>query len=172
MTVCLALKVPGHGCVLACDSRVLCSYNVLTDQCDKFVVAGSAVCLVSGHDGMLCDVIAGAKSIDEVRHAALEYTDGKQLSWDLLVYDRRSDSLVLLDNHGSTIRLGNSATTGAGGDIAQGVLDTLPKPSSLPAAARAAERAVRTAIRRNASCGGRVRLLTVPAARRKPVHVR
>lgn len=172
MTCCVAIKVPGHGAVLACDSRVLSGLGILTDACDKFVIAGSAVCLVAGHDGMLCDVISSAKNVDEVRHAALEYTDGKTLSWDLLIYDRRSDSLVYLDNHGSTIRLGNVATSGSGGDIAQGVLDALPKPSGLPAAAKAAERAIRTAIRRNAACGGRVRVLSIPSSRKKPVLVK
>ncbi len=172
MTVCVALKVPGVGAVLACDSRVLCGHGILTDACDKWIIAGSAICLVSGHDGALMDVLSEARSLQEVHTAALEYTDGKALNWDLLIFDRKSDCLVFLDNHGSTLRLGLSATSGSGGDIAQGVIDTLPKPTTLAQASRIADRAIRTAIRRNAACGGRVRVLQVPGARRKPVLVR
>lgn len=172
MTIGLGIKVPGQGCVLACDSRVLCGNDIVTDTCDKFVLAGSAVAVVAGHDGALMDHLQLCKSFDELYNTALEYTQDKPLNWDLLIFDRKTDQLVFLDNHGSLLRVGNGYAIGCGSGFAMGVLDALPKISTLEAAKKAADKAVRCAIRRNAACGGRVRLLVVPAGRKAPVQVR
>ena len=167
MTVTAAILVPGHGCVLGCDSRVTAGYGIVTDACVKYVVAGSAICLVSGHDGSLMDYIASARNIEGVRLIASEYTDGRNLSWDLLCYDRKLERLVVIDSHGSAIPVGAYHTSGSGGDVALGVLSSSPPPQTLEAGKRLIRKACGLAARHNAACGGKVRVLTVEGGRKK-----
>lgn len=140
-------------------------YGIVTDNCLKYVVAGSAICLVSGHDGALCDVIAQARNIEGVRMMAAEYMEGRGLSWDLLCFDRRLQTLVCLDSHGSAIVLGNYHTTGAGGDVALGVLSGALVPRTLEAAQKLVRKACNVAVKHNAACGGKIRVLTVRGKR-------
>jgi 20S proteasome alpha/beta subunit len=155
--------------VLACDSRVTAGTGIVTDDCLKYVVAGSAVALVAGSDGALMDVIASAKNIDGLRMLATEYSDGRQLQWELLCYCRKSERLVWLDNTGMALPLGDYHATGSGGDYALGVLSSAPKPKDLAAAARLVRKACRVAIKHNAACGGKVRVLVV-RGKRAPVE--
>lgn len=163
--MCVAYAIEGEGAVLACDSRVTAGYSILSDSCDKFVVAGSAVCLVSGHDGSLIDHICHAKNVEGVRMIAAEFMEGKGLSWDLLCYDRRTERLVMVDSHGSAIVLGPYHTSGCGGDYAMGVLSSSPIPRTLEAAQKLVRKATAVAVRHSAACGGRIRVLTVRGKR-------
>jgi 20S proteasome alpha/beta subunit len=165
VTVIVGYTVPGEGAVLACDSRVTAGYGILSDSCDKFVVAGSAVCLVSGHDGSLIDHICHARNIEGVRMIAAEFMEGKNLSWDLLCYDRRSEQLVMVDSHGSSILVGPYHASGCGGDYAMGVFSSSPTPRTLERAQKLVKKACAVAIKHSAACGGKIRILTVRGKR-------
>lgn len=164
MTVAVGVRVPGEGAVLACDSRVLAGYDIVSDTCEKFLVCGSCVALVAGNDGGLMDAIAGTKNVQELHTAAFAYQEGKALNWSLLVYDRKADRLLSIDSDGCVLPLGLQATDGAGGGIALGVLSG-QRPKDLAAAKRLVKRAVLTACKHNASCGGRTRIVTVRGKR-------
>jgi 20S proteasome alpha/beta subunit len=165
MTVVVGQLVEGAGAVLACDSRITCGYSILTDACDKFLVCGSAVVLVSGDDGGLMAELAHTRHFDTVRAAALAYTEGKQLTWELLIYDRRVGGLFVLNSDGATVPLGSYAALGAGGDIALGVLGSAPVPKDLVSATRLVKRAARVAVKHNSGCGGKIRVLTIRGKR-------
>lgn len=153
---------------MACDSRVTSGYEIVTDDCLKYVIAGSAVCLVSGNDGSLLEHLAQARNIEGVRLLANEYQEGKGLSWDLLCYCRRSEKLVLIDHAENAIVLGTFYATGSGGDTALGVLASAAAPRTLEAAARVVRKACEIACRHNAGCGGKIRVLTIRGKRSVP----
>lgn len=111
------------------------------------------------------DAIANARGIYQIHRRALAYTEGKNLNWELLIWDRTRRELMSLDNNGSRFELGPVATIGSGGDLAQGYLDGCKKPSSVAQAVKQARGALDVAYRRNAACGGAQRF--VVATRRK-----
>ena len=171
MTVVAGYLVPG-GAVLACDSRVLAGDQIASDSCDKFVIAGSAVCLVSGQDGALMEAIGQAKNFEGVRMLATEYQQGNSgLNWNLLCYDRRTEQLLDFDSDGCTLTVGPWATRGAGGPYAAGALSASSVPRTLEAAEKLVRKACSIAIKHSAACGGRIRVLTV-RGKRTAVEVR
>ena len=163
MTVGLGIVVRDKGCVLACDSRVMAGYSIVSDDCEKFVLCGSAVALVSGNDGGLVDAIKGSRNLVQLHKRALTYTVDTNLTWDLLIWDRTTSRLYLLDQAGSFLPLGATAAIGRGGEMAQGFLDAFAKaPVSLVEASARAQAGVVATCRRNAACGGLVRVIVVP----------
>lgn len=171
MTVCCAIVVPGQGAVLGCDSRVsnVATADILSDACEKFIVAGSVTALISGDIGLL-DHIVAARNIEGLRMLAAEYSDGRGLSWDLLTYCRKSERLVYLDQAGVAQPLGEFYATGSGAGYALGCLSSSPRPKDLIQAQKLVRKAVRIAIKHNAACGGRIRVLTV-RGKRSPVEI-
>lgn len=157
MTCIVAYRVPGEGAVLSCDSRVTDESAIVTDTCDKWLICGNVLLGISGHDGGLMPTIAPARSWADVVRLSAEYSRGRELEWEILAYDRRADRLMSLDHHGTQLVLGNAAAAGHGAAYALGALDVLPRARSLDKAAALATKAVRVAIRRDTSCGGRVR---------------
>jgi ATP-dependent protease HslVU (ClpYQ) peptidase subunit len=170
LTVLVGVVVPGEGCVLACDSRVSIGATILSDDCPKYVIAGSCVALVCGEDGGLLDALDGSRNVDELRYRALEYQNGKDLDWALLVYDRRSEKLVYFEGSGATVLLDDFGALGSGGTLALGALTYAGKPRTLASAQKLARRACQVAIRHNATCGGKVRVLTI-RGKRLPVEI-
>lgn len=171
MTVCLAYRVPGEGCVLVSDGRVTDgALRVLTDSCDKSAVLGSCVALVAGCDGRaLQDLqeLKVKKYADILAYVRSRHGESEDY-WQLIVWDRSGQKLYTLDS--ALTELEHSvAAIGCGSDIATGVLSALPHPQSLEEATRALNKAARVACRRNAGCGGRIRTIVV-RGKRKPIE--
>ena len=158
-TICLAYRVAGEGAILACDGRIVDADTnaIISDADKKYVVCGSTVVMIAGTFGKLFHKIATSppKSFAGVRAAIDDHMDD-DAEW--LAYDKRKDRLYLDD-----IVLGRPiAGIGAGSPFGLGALEALPLARSLDAAYKAVSIAMTIACRRNASCGGRVRMLTVP----------
>jgi len=151
--------VPGEGAVLACDGRIVdaATNTIISDADKKYVICGATVVMISGNFGKLFHKIAASppKSFTGLRSAIDDHMDD-DTEW--LAYDKRTDRLYLDD-----IVLGRPiAGIGAGSPFGLGALEALPLARSLEAAYKATSIAMSIACRRNASCGGRVRLLIVP----------
>ena len=167
MTCIVAVRVPGVGCVLGCDSRVTVGTEILTDLCDKYFVAGPCAGAIAGYDGGLLQALVAAKGVDAVRAAALKYTeDREKLDWSALLYDQRADKLGYLDSSGAWLPLGSTAAQGCGAAYALGYLSGQPTPRTLDQAHALAEAAVKVAIRHDSACGGRVRAVRAPRGAR------
>lgn len=159
MTICLSYRVPGEGAILACDGRILDAETntIMSDADKKYVVCGATVVMMAGNFGKLFHEITTSppKSFAGVR-AAIDDNMNDDAEW--LAYDKRSDRLYLND-----LVLGRPiAGIGAGSPFGLGALEALPLAKTLEAAYKAVSIAMVIACRRNASCGGRIRILTVP----------
>lgn len=166
MTVGVAYRVPGLGAVVGCDSRTLVGDDeILTDQDEKWLIAGSAVACCAGELGGLWFDLRAAppRNWPELRRACITF--GGTRHADVLVYDRRTDAIWHTDDSGEAVRRGHYAAIGAGGLTALGALDASPAPKTLEAAERLVRRAIKIAYRRHSSCGGRVRILVVHGKR-------
>lgn len=176
MTVGIAIRVPGQGAVLACDSRIieLESLNIYTDSEQKFGVFGSCVALYAGSlGGLWVDLREDPpRNWSELRKKItdLEAADHDR-SYDVLVYDRTKDRLLCSSHQGDGFQIGLYSGIGCGAAVALGVLDATRALGSLEAAAKAAHRAVKAACKRNAACGGKIRTLIVHG-RKGPIDVR
>jgi 20S proteasome alpha/beta subunit len=177
VTVGVAIRVPGHGVVLACDSRISddTTGKIYSDSDHKWGVFGSVVGIYAGAMGGFWNQMRTnpPKTWDEL-HARVTDLDAKEhdRDYEVMVYDRVQDRLIHTDHQGDAIPVGNHGTIGCGGPIALGVLDATKPPPTLEQAEKLATKAIRIAIKRNAYCGGRVRLMTVPLARKQAVRVR
>lgn len=177
MTVGVAIRVPGQGAVLACDSRVVDSDSgeIYTDADHKWGLFGTTAAVCSGAlGGLWLDLREKPpRNLAELRERTTDL-DAKDhdREYEILVYDRRKDRLVICDHQGDMTHVGGMGAVGSGGAIALGVLDAAKPPTTLEAAATLAQRACRIATRRNAFCGGRIRLVLVPAARRERARIR
>lgn len=169
-TVLACYRVPGEGAVIACDSRVTMSTGVVSDTCDKWLVCGSVVLAVYGMDGGLPQALKPAKNWAEVMKRGTEYSKGTPLDWGVLAYDRRVDRVMLGEHLGGQYQVSNVYCTGAGGDYAQGWLDSQPRAKSLNAAAKLCRTALKAVFRRDVSCGGRIRIL-IARGKRGPVEL-
>lgn len=158
MTVGLAVRIPGQGAVLACDGRITddSTGHVLSDAERKFIVVGNTVVLVAGNLGPKWTFLQAEppKTYAALREAIAE--GDSDVEW--LTYDRRADRLLYTNN--VTNRL--VAGIGGGSPFGIGALEAGSQPKTLAEAQTRIERAVGIAIRWNSSCGGRVRIITVP----------
>lgn len=170
MTVLAVYRIPGEGAVLACDSRVTSSSGIVTDYCEKWLVCGSVMLAVYGTDGGLPQALEGAKNWAEVMKRGCEFTQGKQLDWGILAYDRKSDRVMLGDFLGGEYQVSNVHAVGAGGDYAQGWLDGQRKAKNLNEATKLCRAALKATFRRDVTCGGRIRTL-IAEGRRGPVKL-
>lgn len=146
----------GKGAVLVSDGRVTHDNEIVTDSERKFVVCGSTACLVSGTVGQVWRQLQEKppRSFTAFRAQLADSED----ETDWLAYDRRSDRLWCGD-----VRLAHPfAVLGSGASLALGALEAMPIARSLTDAESRALAAVRIACRRNVTCGGRIRVLTVP----------
>ena len=158
MTICLGYRC-SEGAVMACDGRILDgdSNHILSDGDKKFVICGSTVAMVAGNFGKLFHRIAAnpPKSFAALR-AAITENVSDDTEW--LAYDKRADRLYLND----IVISRPIAGIGAGAPYGLGALEALPLAKSMDAAYRYISTAMAIACRRNASCGGRVRILMIP----------
>lgn len=151
------------------------SGDVLSDHEEKWVVCGQVVALYAGTVGDLWDELreTPTKNWKDFRakvknlHAAEQERD-----YEILAYDRRKDRLLLSGPQGDSFVVRTTGSIGAGGAYAVGYLDGMDTPSTLVAAVKLVETAVRIAIKRNSSCGGRIRVLTVSNKPRTAVVIR
>ena len=157
--------MPGEGAVLACDGRILdaASNTIISDADKKYVVCGATVVMIAGNFGKLFYKISSAppKSFVSLRAAIGDNMDD-DAEW--LAYDKRTDRLYLDD----LLLTRPIAGIGAGSPFGLGALEALPLARTLESAYRAVSTAMTIACRRNASCGGRIRMLTVP--KRGPIQ--
>lgn len=167
MTVIVAVRLPGEGAVLAADGRVTQGTEIITDVCEKLSVCGSAILGASGQDGCLLPVLEQAKNWQDVVRAGVDFASKwTSLNWNVVGYDRKADQLWYFDWDGSQIPVpGMFAAIGCGGTYALGYMDARPKPRSLEDAAVLARAAVKATCKRDALCGGRVRLILVRGRR-------
>lgn len=164
VTCIVACRVPGKGAVIACESRVTAGTEIITDACDKWMVCGTVVLAIAGHDGGLVQALTGSKNLPGVLKAAAEYSSAHNgLNWQIIGYDMPRDQLLQLDSDGALIVVERKVTAGgSGGSYALGWLEAQRAPKTLGAAARSTTLAVRAAIKRDCACGGRVRVLSIP----------
>lgn len=159
MTIGLAYRVPGVGAVLACDGRIVDAETnaIISDNEKKYVICGSVTVLVAGNFGKLWARIQTSppKSYSTLR-AAIDENMEDDTEW--LMYSRTEDRLYL----GDLVIPRPIAGIGAGSPFGLGALEALPLAKTLDAAYKNVHAAMTIACRRNASCGGRVRILTVP----------
>lgn len=159
MTICLAYRIPGEGAILACEGRIVDpdTNTIISDADKKYLECGSVVAMIAGNFGKAFHKIAssGPKSFSSLR-AAIDENMDDDTEW--LAYDKRTDRLYFND-----IVLGRPiAGIGAGAPIGLGALEALPLAKTMDAAYKAVSIAMTIACRRNASCGGRIRILRVP----------
>jgi hypothetical protein len=175
VTVGVMLRVPGHGAVLACDSRTACMSTgmIYSDTDQKWGDFGGLVAVCAGAlGGLWLDLRSDPpRNVRELRKKItnIEAADNER-NYEVLAFDRASDSIHHLDESGDATAFDRHATIGCGGPIALGVLDAARAPQTLDAAAKLARRAVAIACRRNVFCGGRIRTVVVP--RRGNVSIR
>jgi ATP-dependent protease HslVU (ClpYQ) peptidase subunit len=166
MTVGLAVRIPGHGAVLACDGRITVESTgqILSDTEKKFAICGSIAVLVAGNLGPQWTLLQAQppKSYAALRDVIA--TGDSDVEW--MAYDRKTDKLMYADN--ITNRL--VAGVGSGSPFGIGALEAGSQPKTLPEARERIERAIGIAIRWNSSCGGRVRVITVPKRGKIQVH--
>jgi len=175
MTVGIAIRVPGAGAVLACDSRISGDGgHIFTDLEEKWLVAGTATAVYAGCVGGMWHKLRDAppRNWTDLR-AAIECPDAasRGLDYELLVYDRTQDRILWTGQHGEATVVRTHAACGAGGAYAYGVLDAAKPPTTLDAAVALARRTIKIVCRRNMTCGGRIRILVV-RGKRTPVEIR
>lgn len=172
MTVGLVIRVPGHGAVLACDSRLSDdgAGTIYSDTERKWGQFGQVIaCYAGSPGGLWLELLADPPKRWAEFHKRTTVAGG---DFEILAYDRARDRLVHTDEKGWAVPVhGLHAAIGCGGPIALGVLDAAKTPSSLEAAAQLAGRAIKIACRRNVFCGGRVRVVLVKG-RRAPLETR
>lgn len=166
MTVAAGYRVPSVGAVLVADGRVTHDGEIISDSETKLVVCGATVVAVAGTIGPCWRKLqaqppksyaAFLKAVDEFEEADVDW----------LAYDRSTGRLWLGD-----VRITSPfATLGSGSSLALGALEALPIAKSLLEAEKAAVKAVQVACRRNATCGGKVRVAVVKGLR-APVEFR
>jgi hypothetical protein len=166
MTVALGYRIAGEGAVMACDGRILDGdSHILSDGDKKFVICGPTVAFVAGNFGKLFHKIAAnpPKSFATLR-AAITENVSDDTEW--LAYDKRADRLYIND-----LVIGRPiAGIGAGSSYGLGALEALPLAKTMDTAYRYISIAMGIACRRNASCGGRIRVLVIP--RQGPIQFR
>lgn len=159
ITICLAYRLPGEGAVLASDGRVIDgdTNTIISDGDKKFVICGSTVVMVAGNFGKLFHKIVASppKSFAALR-TAIDDNMSDDAEW--LAYDRRADRLYIND-----VVMGRPiAGIGSGSPFGLGALEALPLAKTIDAAHKSISTAMAIACRRNASCGGRIRILVIP----------
>lgn len=175
MTVGVAIRVPGQGAVLACDSRTTGDFGtVYSDSDQKYGVFGTCVGLCAGQMGGLwidlCE--SPPRNWAELRGKITDLdATAHGRAYEILVYDRLGDRILLTDHQGDSILQSGFAAIGVGADLALGVLSASKTPTTLDAAAKLVQRTVKIVCRRNALCGGRIRTLVVHG-RKGPIDVR
>ena len=166
MTVGLGYRIPGVGAVLACDSRVTdsSSNDILSDTEKKYAICGSMVVLVSGTLGKLWNQVQTSppKSFNAFRSLLNEHMSD-DTEW--LVYSKSDDRLYL----GDMLVTRPIAGIGCGSSFGLGALEALPLAKSLETAQKAISTAMMIACRRNASCGGKIRIITIP--KKGQIHI-
>jgi ATP-dependent protease HslVU (ClpYQ) peptidase subunit len=152
------------------DGRVTDGHGrIVVDTCQKGVVLGSCVALVAGEDGRALQDLAEAGCrtyahiVEYVKHRLV--TDENH-NWTLLIWDRASQTLYGLDGDGTEVEYPTSATSGSGGNLAEGALAAMPRPKSLDEARKQAQKALRIACAGNALCGGKTRWWIVRGKRK------
>lgn len=158
MTVCVALRLPGVGCAMAADSRIIDAHTmaIMSDSQVKFVVYPQGCVMIAG-------IITGAwtrfqAQPPKTHKAFLEALPELGDECETLSYHRTSDKLWY-----DTQTLGRTyAGIGAGSPIALGVLASAGIPKTLEEAGCLVQRSVEIAMKLNASCGGRVRVVVIP----------
>jgi hypothetical protein len=174
MTIGVVVRVPGLGAVVGCDSRITDSDTgaILSDIEEKWNVFGTCVCVYAGSVGGLWSrtIESNPRTWGDVRKGLIAPL-AEDLSFEYLAYDRTRDTLWYADHTGAAFRKGSNGVIGSGGPYAQGVLDASTPPKTLEMAERLVKRAINCAIKRQSSCGGRVKLLIL-AGRRSPYLLR
>jgi ATP-dependent protease HslVU (ClpYQ) peptidase subunit len=159
LTVCLGYRIPGEGAILACDGRVTDSgsFAILSDAEKKYALCGSVTVLMAGTMGkMWMQLQTNPPKSYKALRAAIDSHGDADTEW--LAYDKRADRLFV----GDVMSSRNIAGIGAGSSFGLGALEALPLAKTLTEAHKAVSTAIAIACRRNASCGGRIRILTVP----------
>ena len=171
VTVAVSIRVPGQGAVVSVDGRYTQDDHICTDSAKKWFVFGSVAGAWAGSPGGLWSEMEDMppRNWPELRERVSRPRPGWE--YDVLVYDRIKDRLLLTDQEGDVVMQGMYAAIGCGCPIALGVLDAAKAPATLEAAAKLARRAVQIACRRNSACGGRIRTLLIHG-RKGPIEVR
>lgn len=165
MTCCVGYLIP-DGCVLACDGRVTneATWDILSDSDNKFGIFGSIVCVYAGTiDQILQDLQRKPpRSLSDFRKRIIDKDSvDNNRDCEFLAYDTKSGVLARLDRLGDCIPITKYSAIGTGGPYSLGVFDATKEKTDLVAAQKLCRRAVKAAIRRNASCGGKIKTITV-----------
>lgn len=167
MTVGLAIRIPGQGAVLATDGRITDSESghILSDAERKHAIIGNVAVLVAGNLGPRWTLLQmqPPKSYRALREA-IASSESPDVEW--LAYDRSVDKLFYSDV--VTNRLVGGI--GSGSPFGIGALEAGSQPKTLVEARERIEKAIGIAVRWNSSCGGRVRVITVPKRGKIQVH--
>lgn len=160
MSVCLAYRIPGEGAVLACDGRVTSNSDstILSEAEKKYVICGgSSIVLLAGEVGPIWVKLMGTppKNYKAFRHIVGEHST-HDLEW--VTYDRKKDQIII----GDVVSTRPIAGIGCGAPFGLGALEALPLAKTLADAQKAISSAMAIACRRNAACGGRIRIITIP----------
>lgn len=151
---------------MACDGRVVDadSSTILSDGERKYALCGTTTVLVAGTVGKLWNRLQAQppRSYKALRGVLDEHPED-DTEW--LAYDRKADRLFM----GEVTIPRPIAAIGCGAPFALGALEALPLAKTLEAAYHAVATAIAIACRRNACCGGRIRILTIP--RKGPIKI-
>ena len=145
---------------MVCDGRVTSEDGwIYTDTDRKGLQTRGLSAVCAGSLGSVWDSLLAQppKSLDELRERLV--CDKPGHVYEVLASDGRG--IYLIDQTGAVLQQGQYATIGSGGAVALGALDVMATPKSLKDAELQLRTAVRVAIRRVSSCGGRVRTYRV-----------
>ena len=168
MTVAVAIRVPGVGCVIGSDGRITEDCAILADSFVKWSDWGGLVSCWAGDLAKKTDLDRAPPADLDALRAKLR-TGGGETS--VLVYDRAADRLTHTGSDAWLIPVASHWAIGSGGNVALGFLDGQRPAADLKSAAGLALRALRAAVRRRSSCGGRLRVVQVPHDRRRALVV-
>jgi 20S proteasome alpha/beta subunit len=155
MTIIVAIRVPGQGAVLACDSRVSIGDEIASDSYVKCRAGAEVLYAACGTErGMLEQFEAHTWPEVYDQALSLELQD-----WSLLAADK--SGVYFLHHGGFRLRHPFKYATGSGAPFALGYMDACRPAKSVADAVHIAKGAVKCAIARDSGCGGKIRVITL-----------
>lgn len=166
MTVIAAYRIPGQGCVLACDSRVTGDFGeIITDNDFKYLSGPTYTAVCAGTlGGLWFDLmIEPPKTLAAFRTAFRAESPFGHPGYVAIVYDHTSDALMRIDHSGDVCQAPEAfVTDGCGGDLARGMLIMSKAPKNLSEAGKVLRTTLTAVAKRNSMCGGKIRTLVRP----------
>jgi len=159
VTVCVAVRLPGEGCVLGADGRVTSGGAVVATAAVKVRRFGALYVGVAGDAPTVLSAWrrTGPSTVEELLTCAPKGRD-----WEAVAYDCATDRLVTVDSTGAVMTYREWAAVGTGGTAALACMDYAARElrdATPELVAHCVRRIVRSVSKYDTACGGRVRVV-------------